>query len=95
MPASCMQAAAPVTCHHGDLRMELLCLCREQLRSVGLTAVSLRKATQVIGVSLASPARQFAEKRALLSALAAQRCAEAAETLHNMRPDCRRFAGQV
>ena len=89
MPASCAQAAAPVTCHHGDLRMELLRLCREQLRSGGLTAVSLRKAAQVIGVSHASPVRQFAVKRALLSALAAQRCAAAAEALHNMRPDCR------
>ncbi|MCA3443982.1 MAG: hypothetical protein INF52_11530 [Rhodobacter sp.] len=66
--------------------MELLRLCREQLRSGRLTAVSLRKAAQVIGVSHASPARQFAVKRALLSALAAQRCAAAAEALHNMRP---------
>jgi AcrR family transcriptional regulator len=89
MPASCAQAAAPVTCHHDVLRMELLRTCREQLRSGGLTAVSLRKAAQVIGVSHASPARQFADKRALLSALAAQRCAATAEALHNMRPDCR------
>ncbi|MFY8146160.1 MAG: hypothetical protein ACOVME_06130 [Rhodobacter sp.] len=66
--------------------MELLRLCREQLRSGGLTAVSLRKAAQVIGVSHASPARQFADTRALLSALAAQRCAAAAEARHNMRP---------
>ena len=86
MPASCAQAAAPVTSPHGDLRMELLRTCREQLRSGGLTAVSLRKAAQVIGVSHASPARQFADTRALLSALAAQRCAAAAEALHNMRP---------
>lgn len=89
MPASCAQPAAPAPYHHGDLRMELLRVCREQLRSGGLNAISLRKAAQVIGVSHASPARHFADKRALLTALAAQGFAEAAEALHNMRPVCR------
>ncbi|MCA3451944.1 MAG: TetR/AcrR family transcriptional regulator [Rhodobacter sp.] len=69
--------------------MELLRVCREQLRSGGLNAISLRKAAQVIGVSHASPARHFADKRALLTALAAQGFAEAAEALHNMRAVCR------
>ncbi|MCA3439826.1 MAG: TetR/AcrR family transcriptional regulator [Rhodobacter sp.] len=89
MPASCTQPAASAPYHHGDLRMELLRVCREQLRSGGLNAISLRKAAQGIGVSHASPARHFADKRALLTALAAQGFAEAAEALHSTHPDCR------
>ncbi|MCA3538980.1 MAG: TetR/AcrR family transcriptional regulator [Rhodobacter sp.] len=87
MPASYAQPAASAPYHHGDLRMELLRVCREQLRSGGLNAISLRKAAPVIGVSHASPARHFADKRALLTALAAQGFAEAAQALHSTHPD--------
>jgi AcrR family transcriptional regulator len=77
--------------HHGDLREELLRVCRNQLRTGGLDAISLRKAAQEIGVSHAAPSRHFTSKHALLTAIAAQGFAEAADELASA---CRKDFGQ-
>ena len=78
--------------HHGDLREELLRVCRNQLRTGGLDAISLRKAAQEIGVSHAAPSRHFTSKHALLTAIAAQGFAEAADELASA---CRKDADDL
>ncbi|MBS0644239.1 MAG: TetR/AcrR family transcriptional regulator [Acetobacteraceae bacterium] len=58
--------------HHGDLRTALLDAADTLLDSGGDGAVSLREAARMAGVSPAAAYRHFADKEALLGALAAR-----------------------
>jgi AcrR family transcriptional regulator len=58
--------------HHGALRDALLQAARDILESQGYEALSLRAAARRVGVSQAAPYNHFADKAALLAAIAAQ-----------------------
>lgn len=58
--------------HHGSLRRTLLEEGRKLLLEKGERAVSLRELARRAGVSHAAPQRHFADREALLDALAAQ-----------------------
>ena len=62
------QTARPY--HHGNLRSELLEQAERVLADRGAGALSLRELAREIGVSHAAPRRHFADKQALLDALA-------------------------
>ncbi len=56
--------------HHGNLRTALLDSAEEVLSESGAGALSLREVARRVGVSHAAPRRHFADRRALLDALA-------------------------
>ena len=56
--------------HHGNLRSELLSCAERALSEGGLAQLSLRDLARQAGVSHAAPRRHFADKQALLDALA-------------------------
>jgi AcrR family transcriptional regulator len=56
--------------HHGDLRRALLDAAFRLVRSGGPPALTLRAAARLAGVSQAAPYRHFADKQALLAAVA-------------------------
>ena len=56
--------------HHGRLRAELLAEAERTLREQGIEALSLRDLARQAGVSHAAPRRHFADRQALLDALA-------------------------
>jgi AcrR family transcriptional regulator len=56
--------------HHGNLRSELLACAERALGEGGLAQLSLRDLARQAGVSHAAPRRHFADKQALLDALA-------------------------
>lgn len=56
--------------HHGSLRTTLLDEAERTLREHGLEALSLRDLARQAGVSHAAPRRHFADRQALLDALA-------------------------
>ncbi|GAB2507409.1 hypothetical protein GCM10026982_37470 [Nocardiopsis aegyptia] len=56
--------------HHGDLRAVLLANAERALAERGPAALSLRELAREAGVSHAAPKRHFADKQALLDALA-------------------------
>lgn len=56
--------------HHGDLRNALIAAGRELLAEEGLAGLDLRKVARRAGVSHAAPYRHFADKQALLAAIA-------------------------
>ena len=58
--------------HHGDLRDALIRAARMILEKKGLAALSLRGVARVAKVSPAAPYHHFADKQALLDAVAAQ-----------------------
>ncbi|MFE2407523.1 TetR/AcrR family transcriptional regulator [Kitasatospora sp. NPDC059408] len=58
--------------HHGDLRTACLHAARELLEEDGSAALSLRAVARRAGVSATAPYRHFADRDALLSAVAAQ-----------------------
>lgn len=60
------------TYHHGDLRVALLSAARTLLDEGGVPAVSLREVARRAGVTPAACYRHFADKEALLTALAVQ-----------------------
>jgi AcrR family transcriptional regulator len=60
------------TYHHGDLRSALLLAAGDLLEEQGLGALSLREAARRAGVSHNAPYRHFADRDALLAALAAE-----------------------
>ena len=62
--------------HHGNLRDALLSAARRLLESEGHSGLSLRKCAEAVGVSATAPQNHFANKAALLTALAAQGYAE-------------------
>src|SRR5271168_4810072 len=57
--------------HHGALRAALIHAAREILESEGYEALTLRAAARRAGVSQAAPYNHFADKAALLAAIAA------------------------
>jgi len=56
--------------HHGNLRAELLAEAERTLRDQGIGQLSLRDLARQAGVSHAAPRRHFADRQALLEALA-------------------------
>ncbi|GGV30967.1 TetR/AcrR family transcriptional regulator [Streptomyces spectabilis] len=58
--------------HHGNLRSELLARAEEVVATDGADALSLRSLARDLGVSHAAPSRHFADRLALLDALATQ-----------------------
>ncbi|MCW8086812.1 TetR/AcrR family transcriptional regulator [Sabulicella glaciei] len=62
--------------HHGDLRAALLDAADSLLDAGGDGAVSLREAARIAGVSPTAAYRHFADKEALLAALAARHFAQ-------------------
>jgi AcrR family transcriptional regulator len=56
--------------HHGDLRPALMRACLDVLRESSFGALSLREVARRAGVSHAAPYRHFADKEALLAAVA-------------------------
>src|SRR6202795_2680514 len=67
--------AAPkkaISYHHGTLRSALIHAARDILESQGYEALTLRAAARRVGDSQAAPYNHFADKAALLAAIAAQ-----------------------
>lgn len=62
--------------HHGNLRDALLAAARRLLETEGHSDLSLRKCAVAVGVSATAPQNHFANKAALLTALAALGYAE-------------------
>ena len=62
--------------HHGNLRGALLTAARRMLETEGHSDLSLRKCATAVGVSATAPQNHFANKAALLTALAAEGYAE-------------------
>lgn len=58
------------TYHHGNLRSALLDCAERSLSRHGASQLSLRELAREVGVSHAAPRRHFADKQALLDALA-------------------------
>jgi len=58
--------------HHGDLRDALIKAARKILEKDGLADLSLRQVARAVGVSPAAPYHHFADKQALLTAVATQ-----------------------
>lgn len=58
--------------HHGDLRRALLDAARELVREEGVDRTTLRAISRRAGVSHAAPAHHFADKAALVEALAVE-----------------------
>jgi AcrR family transcriptional regulator len=56
--------------HHGNLREALLGQAELTIRERGVAALSLRELAREVGVSHAAPRRHFADRQALLDALA-------------------------
>lgn len=56
--------------HHGNLRVALLAEAERTLRDQGIDRLSLRDLARQAGVSHAAPRRHFADRQALLEALA-------------------------
>jgi AcrR family transcriptional regulator len=82
VPTSCSPERAPSAYHHGDLRRGLLDATETLLeREGGLGALSLREVARVAGVSHNAPYRHFADREALLAALAAEGFARLAGVL--------------
>lgn len=67
-----MSDAVKASYHHGDLRRVLLAQGAALLEEVGSEAVSIRELARRAGVSPRAPYGHFADKEALLSALAAE-----------------------
>jgi AcrR family transcriptional regulator len=82
IPVRDSTASSRATYHHGDLRRTLLDTALRLVNESGPEGFSLREAARAVGVSPAAAYRHFADKPALLTALAAEghgRLAEAME----------------
>ena len=64
-------STSKATYHHGDLRAALVRAAMELLEESGETALSLRAVARRAGVSPAAPYRHYADREALVSAVAA------------------------
>jgi AcrR family transcriptional regulator len=58
--------------HHGDLRSALIAVATELLAAEGIHTLSLRKIAQKAGVSHNAPYMHFADKEAVLAAIATE-----------------------
>ncbi|MFF7816070.1 TetR/AcrR family transcriptional regulator [Streptomyces roseolus] len=74
------------TYHHGDLRAACLRAARELLEEDGSAALSLRAVARRAGVSATAPYRHYADREALVSAVAAEGYRELAEDLSAAHP---------
>ncbi|MEU3021296.1 TetR/AcrR family transcriptional regulator [Nocardiopsis alba] len=74
------------TYHHGDLRAACVSAARELLEEDGGGALSLRAVAKRAGVSATAPYRHFADRDALVSAVAAEGYRELAEHLALAHP---------
>ena len=74
-------ATAARSYHHGNLRAALLEGAERMLAERGVDGLSLRELAREVGVSHAAPRRHFADRQALLDALAAQGFADLRERL--------------
>ncbi|MFK0153211.1 TetR/AcrR family transcriptional regulator [Streptomyces sp. NPDC090493] len=74
------------TYHHGDLRAACLRAARELLEEDGSAGLSLRAVARRAGVSATAPYRHYADREALVSAVAAQGYRELAEYLLAAHP---------
>lgn len=71
-PARRRTGTAPPSYHHGDLPNALVTAALELVQSEGIEALTLRAVARRAGVSEAAPYRHFADKDALLAAVAEQ-----------------------
>ncbi|MYW21246.1 TetR family transcriptional regulator [Streptomyces sp. SID2955] len=74
------------TYHHGDLRAACLRAARELLEEDGSAGLSLRAVARRAGVSATAPYRHYADRDALVSAVAAQGYRELAAYLAAAHP---------
>ncbi|MGC5008938.1 TetR/AcrR family transcriptional regulator [Streptomyces sp. DT203] len=74
------------TYHHGDLRAACLRAARELLEEDGSAGLSLRAVARRAGVSATAPYRHFADRDALVSAVAAEGYHELAGYLTKAHP---------
>ncbi len=74
------------TYHHGNLRAACLRAARELLEEDGSAGLSLRAVARRAGVSPTAPYRHYADRDALVSAVAAQGYRELAEALATAHP---------
>ncbi|HEY2477471.1 MAG TPA: TetR/AcrR family transcriptional regulator [Solirubrobacterales bacterium] len=79
-------AASKTAYHHGDLPAACLGAALELLEEGGETALSLRAVARRAGVSPAAPYRHYADREALISAVAAVGYRELAERLAAAHP---------
>lgn len=68
--------------HHGDLKVALIRAAREQLGAGGVGSLKLRGLARAVGVTHPAAYRHFADKEALLEAVAQQGFDELADALH-------------
>lgn len=73
--------------HHGDLRSACLRAARELLEEDGSPGLSLRAVARRAGVSATAPYRHFADRDALVSAVAAEGYLELAGSLTAAHPE--------
>jgi AcrR family transcriptional regulator len=78
--------SAKAAYHHGDLRTALLRAALALLAESGANALSLRAVARRAGVSPAAPYRHYADREALVSAVAAVGYRELAERLTTAHP---------
>ncbi|MEU6449761.1 TetR/AcrR family transcriptional regulator [Streptomyces sp. NPDC046979] len=74
------------TYHHGDLRAACLRAARELLEEDGSAALSLRAVARRAGVSATAPYRHYADREALVSAVAAEGYRELSQHLAEAHP---------
>ncbi|WP_330451716.1 MULTISPECIES: TetR/AcrR family transcriptional regulator [unclassified Streptomyces] len=74
------------TYHHGDLRAACLRAARELLEEDGSAALSMRAVARRAGVSATAPYRHYADREALVSAVAAEGYRELAGSLAAAHP---------
>jgi AcrR family transcriptional regulator len=74
--------ANPKPYHHGNLRAALLRAAEAALEKGGAPDISLRELARELGVSHTSPRRHFADKQALLDALALSGFERLGDALH-------------
>ena len=73
--------------HHGDLRRALLAAARQLVAEHGVESFTLRQVARLAGVSHAAPYHHFADKAALVAALAEESFADLAGALRAARAD--------
>ncbi|MFG3039264.1 TetR/AcrR family transcriptional regulator [Streptomyces sp. NPDC048330] len=79
-------AQSSSTYHHGDLRAACLRAARELLEEDGSAGLSLRAVARRAGVSATAPYRHYADREALVSAVAAEGYRELAHHLTAAHP---------
>jgi AcrR family transcriptional regulator len=79
-------SAAKASYHHGDLRAALVRAAMDLLEESGEAGLTLRAVARRAGVSAAAPYRHYADREALVSAVAAVGYRELAERLAAAHP---------